>query len=39
MTELLNKDVVHAIIGAAMEERVLIGFDLRPRNSSNGDGR
>lgn len=39
MTELLNKGEVYAIIGATMEERVLIGFDLRPRNSSNGDGR
>lgn len=39
MTELLNKGEVYAIIGAAMEKRVLIDFGLRPRNSSNGDGR
>ncbi len=39
MTALLNKGEVYAIIGATMEKRVLIGFDLRPRNSSNGDGR
>lgn len=39
MRELFNKGEVHAIIGATMEKRVLIGFDLRPRNSSNGDGR